>query len=111
MPIHKNWISNRIVATGCNWDILGINKACKGWFQVHGLVNIRATLHILKWWSQLGGRTILIQDEAGCEATSVPGVSCSDLWHDDEKVGSQNQIMNANKDCGSEWLMVDGCCR
>ena len=72
-------ISNGIVATGCNWDILGINKACKGWFQVHGLVNIRATLHILKWRSQLGGRTILIQDEAGCEATSVPGVSCSDL--------------------------------
>ena len=109
MPIHKNWISNRIVATGCNWDILGINKASKGWFQIHGLVNIRATLHILKWWSQLGGRTILIQDEAGCEATSVPGVSCSDLWHD-EIVG-QNQIMNTNKDCGSEWLMVDGCCR
>ena len=66
-------------------------------------------LHILKWRSQLGGRTILIQDEAGCEATSVPGVSCSDLWHD-EIVG-QNQIMNTNKDCGSEWLMVDGCCR
>ena len=104
MPIHKNWISNRIVATGCNRDILGINKACKGWFQIHGLVNIRATLHILKWWSQLGGRTILIQDEAGCEATSVPGVSCSDLWHD-EIVG-QNQIMNTNKDCGSEWLMT-----
>jgi len=61
-------------------------------------------------WSQLGGRTILIPDEAGCEATSVPGVSCSDHWHDDEKVG-QNQIMNTKKDCGSEWLMVDGCCR
>ena len=109
MQIHKNWISNRVVATGCNRDILGINKACKGWHQIHRWVNIRATLHILKRWSQLGGRTILIQDEAGCEATSVPGVSCSDLWHD-EIVG-QNQIMNTNKDCGSEWLMVDGCCR
>jgi hypothetical protein len=60
--------------TRCNWDILGINKACKGWFQIHGLVNIRATLDIMKWWSQLGGRTILIQDEAGCEATSASGI-------------------------------------
>jgi len=66
------------------------DQQSKGWFQVHELVNIRATLHILKW-SQLGGRTILIQDEAGCEAASVPGiVSYSDHWHDDEMVGSQN---------------------
>jgi len=68
-----------------------------------------SSIIILKWRSQLGGRTILIQNEEGCEATSVPGVSCADLWQD-EIVG-QNQIMNTNKDCGSEWLMVDGCCR